>query len=65
MPEFLDNWLKLERAKDYKDEISSGTHKLYKLLTNYFPDADIACLIKIRNLIDNELNILIEQLYHK
>lgn len=48
---------------DYRDQISSGIHQIYKLLITYYPEQDVSCLIKMRYVLDNDLQHIIDELY--
>lgn len=47
------------RLTDYKDQISGGLFQIHRILTTYFPDSDVSTVIKIQNIIDNELQHII------
>jgi hypothetical protein len=50
------------RVVDYRDRITGGLFQLHRILTTYFPDSDIATLIKIQNIVDGELKKVIDSI---
>jgi hypothetical protein len=50
------------RVEDYRNQISGGLFQLYRILTTYFPDTDISVIIKMQNIVDNELVTLIDNI---
>jgi hypothetical protein len=50
------------RVEDYHQQISGALFQLYRILTTHFPDTDIATIIKMQNIVDNELTTLIDNL---
>jgi hypothetical protein len=51
------------RIADYRDQISGGLFQIHRILTTYFPDADIAALIKTQNIVENELKKAIDSIH--
>lgn len=47
------------RLIDYRDQISGGLFQMHRILTTYFPDADVSVIIKIQNIVENELQTTI------
>lgn len=50
------------RILDYRDQISGGLFQIHRILTTYFPDADIATVIRIQNIVDNDLKDVIDSI---
>lgn len=50
------------RLIDYRDQISGGLFQIHRILTTYFPDSDISTIIKIQNIVDDELQTIIDSI---
>ena len=50
------------RITDYIDQISGGLFHINRILTTYFPESDIATVIRIQNMIENELKGVIDSI---
>lgn len=51
------------RIADYRDQISGGLFQIHRILTTYFPDSDIAALIKAQNIVENEIKKVIDSIH--
>lgn len=50
------------RLIDYRDQISGGLFQIHRILTTYFPDSDISTIIKIQNVVEDELKNVINSI---
>jgi hypothetical protein len=50
------------RIIDYRDQITGGLFQIHRILTTYFPDSDITTVIRIQNIVDNDLKDIIDSI---
>lgn len=62
MSQYHDYLHQKSRITDYRDQISGGLFQLHRILTTYFPDCDISPIIKMQNIVDNELQNILNQI---
>jgi hypothetical protein len=59
MSQYHEYLYQKSRLIDYIDQISGGLFQIHRILTTYFPDADVSAVIKIQNIMENELQTTI------
>lgn len=62
MSQYHDYLHQKSRLIDYRDQISGGLFQIHRILTTYFPDSDISTIIKIQNVVEDELQHVINSI---
>ena len=50
------------RIIDYRDQVANGLFQMHRILTSYFPSIDVIGMGKIKNLLDDEIQQIIDKL---
>lgn len=62
MTQHQDYLYQQTRVRDYRDQVRGGLFQLYILITMYFPDCDVSSIIKMQNMIDNEVKNILDKI---
>jgi hypothetical protein len=62
MNQYHEHLHQKSRIIDYRDQISSGLFHIHRILTTYFPDSDISSMIKMQNIVENELQNIMDSM---